>query len=64
VTLPHGRDGLSAWRMAVLSTFCEPSLSRQMHRELMRNALLDLTPIILATTCYQRNYVERYSRFM
>jgi uncharacterized protein YjbI with pentapeptide repeats len=29
----------------------------------MRSALLDLTPIISATACHQRNYVERYSRF-
>jgi hypothetical protein len=25
--------------------------------------LLDLIPIIAATACHQRNYVERYSRF-
>ena len=30
----------------------------------MRSALLDLTPIIPATACHQRNYVERYSRFI
>jgi len=36
---------------------------RQVHRELMRSAVLDLTPIIPATACHQRNYVERYSRF-
>src|SRR4029453_7552762 len=29
----------------------------------MRSALLDVTPIIAATTCNQRNYVERYSRY-
>src|SRR5437879_4567323 len=62
VTLPHGRDGLSARRMAVLWTFREPSLCRHVHRELKRNAALDLTPIIPARACYQRNYVERYSR--
>ena len=62
VTLPHGRDGLSARRMAVLWTFREPSLCRHVHRELMRNAVLDLTPIIPPTACHQRNYVERYSR--
>ena len=28
----------------------------------MRSALRDLTPILLATACHQRNYVERYSR--
>jgi hypothetical protein len=63
VTLPHGRNGLSVRRMAVLSTFREPSLCRQVHREFMRNAVLDLTPIIPATACHQRNYIERYSRF-
>ena len=62
VTLPHGRDGLSARRMAVLWTFHEPSLGRHVRRELMRNALLDFTPIIPATACHQRNYVEAYSR--
>jgi hypothetical protein len=51
VTLPQGCDGLSARRMAVLSTFREPSLGRHVHRELLRSALLDLTPIIPATAC-------------
>jgi hypothetical protein len=63
VTLPQGCDGLSARRMALLYTFREPSLGRHVHRELMRSALLDLTPIIPATACHQRNYVERYSRY-
>jgi len=36
---------------------------RHVHRELLRSVLLDLAPIIAATACYQRNYVERYSRF-
>ena len=64
VTRPHGRDGLSARRMAVLWTFREPSLCRHVHRELMRKAALNLTLIIPATACHQRNYVERYSRFL
>src|SRR2546426_10242598 len=63
VTLSHGRDGLSARRMAVLCTFRAPSLCRHVHCELLRNALLDLTPIIPATACHQRNYVETYSRY-
>jgi len=46
VTLPHGRDGLSARWMAVFWTFREPSLGRHVHRELLRNAWLDLTPIV------------------
>ena len=62
VPLPPGRNGLGARRMAVLSTFRALSLGRHVHRELMRSALLNLTPIIAATACYQRNYVERYSR--
>ena len=52
MTLPHRRDGLSAWRMAVLGTFREPSLCRYVHRELMRNAVLNLTLIIPATACH------------
>jgi len=59
---PQGRDGLSARQMAVLYTFREPSLCRHVHRELLRSVLLNLTRIIPATTCHQRNYVERYSR--
>ena len=64
VTLPPGRGGLNVWRMAVLSTFRAPSLCRHVHRELLRSVLLDLTPIIAATACHQRNDVERYSRYM
>src|SRR5215831_1284032 len=63
VTLPPGRKGLIAWRMAVLSTFRAPSLCHHVHCELLRSVLLDLTPIMAATACHQRNYVERYSRF-
>src|SRR5712691_1023816 len=48
--------------MAVLYTFREPSLGRQMHRELMRNALRDLTTIMPATTYHRRSYADRYSR--
>jgi hypothetical protein len=33
VTLPQGRDGLSARRMALLKTFRAPALSRHEHRE-------------------------------
>src|SRR5712691_11628597 len=64
VTLPQRRDGLSARRMAVWWTFRAPSLCRHVHRALLRNAVLDVTPIIPTTACHQRNYVERYSRFM
>jgi hypothetical protein len=54
-TLPQGRDGLSARRMAVLWTFREPSLGRHGHREFMRNAVLNLTPIIAITVFHQRD---------
>jgi hypothetical protein len=40
-TLPHGRDGLNARRMAVLWTFHEPSLCCHVRRELQRTAWLD-----------------------
>ena len=63
VTLPHGRDGLGARWMAVLWTFCQPSLCRHVRRELLRNAWLDFTPTIPTTVCHQRNYVETYSRY-
>src|SRR4029434_4122295 len=39
------------------------SLCCHMHREFMRNAVLNVTLIIPATAYHQRNYVERYSRF-
>src|SRR4029453_843946 len=50
--------------MSVLWTFREFSLCRHVRRELLRNAWLDFTPIIPVTACYQRNYVETYSRCM
>jgi hypothetical protein len=52
VTLPQGRDGLSAQRMAVLWMFREPSLCRHVRRELLRNACLDFTPNIPTTACH------------
>ena len=52
VTLPHGCDELSARRMAVLWTFCAPSLGRHVPHELLRNAVLNVTLIIPATACH------------
>ena len=49
---PARAQRLSAWRMAVLSTCRAPSLCRQMHRELLRSAWLDLTPTIPVTACH------------
>ena len=39
VTRPQGCNGLSTRRMAVLWPVREPSLGRQVHRQLMRNEL-------------------------
>ena len=63
VTLPHGCDGLRAWRMALLWTFRELFLCRHVRCEFLRNSLLDFTSIIPATACHQRNYFETSSRF-
>jgi len=62
--LPHMRDGLSARRMVVLSPFCRSSMGRYVHCELTRNELLDLTTVVSATACHQKNYVGTYSRSM
>jgi hypothetical protein len=59
MTLSQGRDGLSAWWIAVLSTLRAPSVGHHVHRELRRSAWLDVTPIISATACHLRNYIER-----
>jgi hypothetical protein len=56
VTLPHGCNGLNARRRAVLWTCRAPSLGRHVHCELMRSALLDLTPIMSATACHRVSY--------
>ena len=64
VTLPHRRDGLNVLLRAVWCPFRRPSMCRPVHCEFMRNAWLDLTTIVPATPCHQRNYVEPYSRYM
>jgi hypothetical protein len=60
--LPHGCEGLHVRRMTVLWTFCRPFMGRPVARQLMRNALLDLTTIVPATAYHHRSYAERYSR--
>jgi hypothetical protein len=62
VALPQGHNGLSARRMAVLDTLCEPLLRRHVHREFMRSAVLEVILIIPAFACHQRNDGEGYSR--
>src|SRR4029453_17723650 len=64
VTLPRRRDGLNVLLRAVGCPFRRPSMCRPAHCEFMRNAWLDLTTIVPATPCHQRNYVEPYSRSM
>ena len=56
------RDGLRALRLAVWCPFCRSSMGRYVHCELTRNELLDLTTIVSATACHQKNYVGTYSR--
>ena len=60
--LPHMRDGLSALRLAVWCPCHRSSMCRCVHRELTRNEVLDLTTIVPATACHQKNYVGTYSR--
>src|SRR2546425_13163360 len=62
LTLPLVRDGLRVLWMAVLCAFRRLSRCRPVPRQLTRNELLDLTTIVPATACHQRNYVETYSR--
>jgi hypothetical protein len=59
VMLSQGRDGLIARRIAVFWTFRKPSLCRQAHRAFLRNALLDLIPIIPTIAYHQRNSMVR-----
>src|SRR3989442_8855860 len=63
LTLPHMRDGLRVLLMAVLCPCRRPSLCHPVHRQFMRNELLDLTTIIPATACHQRNDVETFRRY-
>jgi len=63
VTLPPGRHGLIAWRMAALWTFRTPALGRHVHRAFLRSVVLEVTPRRAATACHQSNHVERYRRF-
>ena len=60
------RDKLKGWSYcgAQMWWTCRaPSLRRHVHRECMRKAALNLSPIIPATACHQSNDVERYRWF-
>src|SRR2546426_8916415 len=63
LTLPHVHDGLRVLLMAVLWTLRRLSMCRPVYHQLTRNALRELTTIVPATACHQRNYVETYSRY-
>ena len=49
LTLPHVRDGLSVLLLEVFWTFRMPSICRQVHRQLMCNALPTFTTIVPTT---------------
>ena len=62
--LLHGGEGLCVRRMTVLWTFRRPFMGRPIPRQLLRNALLDLTTIMPATAYNHVSYIERYSRYI
>jgi hypothetical protein len=62
--LPHGCEGLRVRRRTVWWTFRRPFIGRAVPRQFLRNAWLDVTPIVPATADHRRSYAERYSRFM
>jgi hypothetical protein len=64
LTRPPVRAGLRVLLIAVWCPFRRLSMCRPGHRQLTRNALLDLTTIVPATACHQRNYIETYSRYI
>jgi len=61
-TLPHGRDGLSPRRLAVLCTFRTLALCRHGHCQGMHNTVLDVTPLVPAPVSHQRHDIETYRR--
>jgi hypothetical protein len=68
IVAPHGfapliSSDLGVVLVAVLCVFRRSSMCRQVHRELTCNELRDLTTIVPANACQQRNYVGAYSRF-
>ena len=56
--LPHGYEGLRVRRRTVLWTFRRPFMGRPVPRQLLRNALLDLTTIVPATAYHRRSYTR------
>src|SRR5262245_12452241 len=56
--LPHGCEGLRVRRRTVLWTLRRPFMGRPVPRQLLRNALLDLTTIVPATAYHRRSYAR------
>jgi hypothetical protein len=56
--LPHGYEGLRVRRRTVLWTFRRPFMGRPVPRQLLCNALLDLTTIVPATAYHRRSYTR------
>src|SRR6266568_663811 len=56
--LPHGCEGLRVRRRTVLWTFRRPFMGRPVPRQLLRNALLDLTTIVPVTAYHRRSYTR------
>ena len=48
--------------MMVLWTFRRPFMGRPVSRQLLRNALRNLTTIVPTTAYHRRSYTKRYSR--
>src|SRR2546421_6182151 len=58
IMLPHGCEGLRVRRRTVLWTFRRPFMGRPVPRQLLRNALLDVTTIVPATAYHRRSYTR------
>src|SRR5215831_15376849 len=54
--LLHGGEGLCVRRMAMLWTFRRPFMGRPVPRQLLRNVLLDVTTLMLATAYNRISY--------
>jgi len=59
---PAWCDGLRARWQVELWTFRAPSRGRHVRRAFLRNAWLAFTPMLPATACHQRHYLETDSR--
>ena len=60
--LLHGCEGLRVRWRTVWWTLRRPFMGRPVPRQLLRNAVLDLTTNVPATAYHRRSYAERYSR--